>query len=390
MWLCSLHYLNLCYVVRKQPVIGPAVSVGINRHPITVSSIIYFLLSIICTMKSIPTSVRDEIVSLATQGQSTREIAAKLNLSHMTVSRIREIHLPFTPKPAAGRPVCLTSSQKRLAVRYITTGQAKTAQKAAALLHQATNKAVSGETIRRVLKAAGLKAKKKQKKPRLLPQHRQQRMDFARKYQHWTTEDWRRVVWSDETKINRIGSDGVKWAWTRPNQPLVDTAVEPTVKFGGGSLMLWGCMTSRGIGEACKIEGSMDAALYTEILNDHLLGTLRTQRLKSGGNRGIIFQQDNDPKHTSRLAQKWFQDHHIEVLDWPAQSADLNPIEHLWTHLKHRVADYAEQPNSIAELWDRVQVQWHKIPVATCLNLIDSMPRRIAAVLKAKGGNTKY
>jgi len=68
--------------------------------------------------------------------------------------------------------------------------------------------AVHTDTVRRALKEAGLKAATKKKKPQLLPRHIYQRLDFARKYQHWIIEDWKRVVWSDETKINRLGSDG--------------------------------------------------------------------------------------------------------------------------------------------------------------------------------------
>jgi len=77
-------------------------------------------------------------------------------------------------------------------------------------------------------------------------------------------------------------------------------------------------------------------------------------------------------------------------LKWPPQSPDLNPIEHLWWYLKRKVAEYPEDPHSIHELWNRVDAEWNKIPKEVCLNLIESMPRRIVAVLKAKGGQTKY
>jgi hypothetical protein len=75
---------------------------------------------------------------------------------------------------------------------------------------------------------------------------------------------------------------------------------------------------------------------------------------------------------------------------WPAQSPDLNPIEHLWGHLKRRLAEYEVEPKGILELWERVQEEWEKIPAEVCQNLIESMPRWMEAVIKAKGGYTKY
>ena len=151
--------------------------------------------------------------------------------------------------------------------------------------------------------------------------------------------------------------------------------------------MMWGCMTWEGIGYACKIDGRMDADLYVAILQDEL-----QQSLKYHGKTAadIVFQQDNDPKHTSRKAQKWFQDHSFEVMEWPAQSPDLNPIEHLWQHLKRRLAGYENPPGGVGELWERVQKEWESIDASICQNLIESMPRRVEAVLRAKGGYTKY
>ena len=75
---------------------------------------------------------------------------------------------------------------------------------------------------------------------------------------------------------------------------------------------------------------------------------------------------------------------------WPAQSPDLSPLEHLWGYLKMRFAEYEHPSNGIHELWERSQVEWEKIPAEECQKLIESMPRRIQAVLRAKGGYTKY
>ena len=80
----------------------------------------------------------------------------------------------------------------------------------------------------------------------------------------------------------------------------------------------------------------------------------------------------------------------LTMLQWPAQSPDLNPIEHLWSHLKRQLNGWSRQPASMIELWERVEYEWENIPREVVEKLIDSMPRRVAAVLKAKGAMTNY
>ena len=227
----------------------------------------------------------------------------------------------------------------------------------------------------------------KKKRPVLSAKHRRDRMDFALAHKDWTVEDWKRVVWSDETKINRMGSDGRQWVWKKAGEGLSDRVVQGTRKFGGGSLMVWGCMLWEGVGYACKIDGRMDGELYVKILQDELQESINYYNKTKDD---IIFQQDNDSKHTCHKARNWFQDHDFNVMLWPAHSPDLNPIEHLWNHLKRRLAGYEEEAKGMLELWERVQVEWDKIEPEVCQNLIESMPRRMEAVIKAKGGYTKY
>jgi hypothetical protein len=184
-----------------------------------------------------------------------------------------------------------------------------------------------------------------------------------------------------------LGSDRREWVWKKSGEDVSDRVAKPTVKFGGGSLMIWGCMTAKRAGYMCKIDGRMDAGLYKDIFDEDLIRSIKYYRMNK---RKINFQQDNDPKHTSHTATQWLQSKKIKILEWPAQSPDLNPIEHLWHHLKRQLSKYDPEPESMDELWECVQDEWNKITIDDCLKLIENMPRRVTAVLKAKGSHTKY
>lgn len=336
-----------------------------------------------------PTSNDKENVTihLLEQGLSVRNVATRAGISPATVCRIKKRLLPDHNGASAGRPSLLSPTDKRKILRDITSGNHDNAAQISRRFATDNNTTVCAETIRRVLKENGLHAAPKVKKPLLSQRHRQARLDFARRHQHWTLADWHKVIWSDETKINRFGSDGRVWCWKHTGEILSNRTTQATVKHGGGSLMVWGCMTAHGIGYMTKIEGNLDAELYCNILRDELMQTLKYYDLRADD---IIFQQDNDPKHTSKKAKECFQELGLTVLEWPAQSPDLNPIEHLWDHLKRKLAAQPTQPTGMLDLWQRVEEEWEAIGQDVVINLIDSMPRRVEAVLKAKGGPTKY
>ena len=102
--------------------------------------------------------------------------------------------------------------------------------------------------------------------------------------------------------------------------------------------MVWGCMGWNGVGQFAEIEGKMDADQFVSILEDHLLPSLEESGIPE--EQVIFFQQVNDPKQKSKRAKNQMENNNITLLDWPAQSLDLNPIEHLWDHAKKRLKEY--------------------------------------------------
>ena len=120
------------------------------------------------------------------------------------------------------------------------------------------------------------------------------------------------------------GSDGCKYYWSRPGDSLKPHHIDVTVKHGGGSLMMWGCMTYDGPNYACQIyDGTMDSELYQHILDTSLSDTMEYYGYNWSE---MYFQHDGDPKHRSKSTIKWLKDNNVRYIDdWPAQSPDLNP-----------------------------------------------------------------
>lgn len=158
----------------------------------------------------------------------------------------------------------------------------------------------------------------------------------------------------------------------------------PTVKHGGGNVMVWGCIAAGGAGKLEFIESNMDKHLYLKILKENLKQSAEQLGLDKNN---FLFQQDNDPKHTSYLVKEWLL-YNCKQLHTPPQSPDLNPIEHVWDLLDKRIRKH--KISSKESLKNALSMEWQKISQNDTTRLVRSMRRRLQAVIDAGGGPTKY
>ncbi len=136
-------------------------------------------------------------------------------------------------------------------------------------------KLVSALTIRHTLQEDGLHGRHPRRKPLLKLAHKKACKQFAEDNLSKSMNYWNHVLWSDESKVNFFSSDGVQHVWRRPGEECQENCALPTVKHGGGSIMVWGCMTTTGTGELRFIEGNMDSNMYCDILKQKMMSPFR-------------------------------------------------------------------------------------------------------------------
>jgi transposase len=255
-------------------------------------------------------------------------------------------------------------------------------------------------TIKRRLAEHGIHKHIKAERPRITPVLARRRYQWCLKHRHWTIEQWREVVWSDECSVEKSADPAVQWVFRTSKEKWLPECVKGVRKSGGVKQMVWACFAGglKGTCNGLRVEegGSVNARAYVRTLEFSLLDFLEELEEK-----GIspVFMQDNARVHTAKLTKEWMEENNVEVLeDWPPYSPDLNPIEHVWVQLKklyhehysHLAAD-TRSADKVKPLIEEALIHcWELIPDTLFENLVQSIPRRIAAVIRAKGWYTKY
>ena len=242
---------------------------------------------------------------------------------------------------------------------------------------------VSRNTVSRRLTSAGLNARVPASKPLISKKNQKARLHFSIEHVVWSKNQWSQVHFSDESKFNVLGSDSRNYVRRKIGERLSVKYVKKTVKHGGGSVMVWGIISAAGTSPLVRLRGRINGKVYRQILRQHALPYLRNAGIKNP-----IFMQNNAPCHTYKKIKSFFIGEKVEVMEWPAQSLDLNPIENVWKIIGERAR--RKNPRNQEELWREIELEWKAITPSYCSQLISSCSKRCQEVINNKGLFTKY
>lgn len=333
--------------------------------------------------KKISLQVRNLIVRDCNNNQSQRKIAEKYGVSRGAVQNIflkQQMHGSVADRAGKGRKRKSDSRADARIIREIKKKPSITIRE----VKEKLDLPISDRTIRRRIAEHGMRSHFARKRPFISVVNKKKRLAFARNHINKPIEFWKHIVWSDESKFELFNKKRRLRVWRKSHEGLQDRHLQPSMKHGGGNIMVWGCFSWFGIGNLALVHGIMTADGYIDILCENLEESL----LKMGLESNYTFQQDNDPKHTAKKTLGFFRSNRIKPLEWPPQSPDLNPIENLWAILDNKVEKTGVTNKQT--YFSALEKAWNDLDHQHLKNLVESMPKRLQLVIQAKGGHIDY
>ena len=210
-------------------------------------------------------SERSRIVALRDAKWTIKRIAADVGCSMSTVNytlaRFKTTG-SNNSKPGRGRKSVLTKSDERYIAQSATRNRRATLSELTNFFNVSRKQKICETTLRKSLRKQGMRGRVACRKPLLSPVNIKKRLLFAKTYRHWTPEDWENVLFTDETKMELFGTNRRLFVRRRVHERYKTNCLIPTMKHGGGSIMIWGAVSSKGVGPLRLVTGTMDAKWY--------------------------------------------------------------------------------------------------------------------------------
>ncbi|KAJ4430963.1 hypothetical protein ANN_19556 [Periplaneta americana] len=304
--------------------------------------------------------------------------------THDAIKRYRET-LEYNRKPGSGRPKATNPNEDRYMVLRVLRERNLPATSVAQQFVNMHGRQILAKTVGRRLKASGLISSRPATGPRLLRMHRVERLHFANDHRDWRNGQWSCVLFTDESRFNLCSPDGRERVWRRRGERFSQCCISKNVTYGGGGVMIWAGVCTDACTELVFVEnGRLTADRYiNECLADHVVPFGQFV----GDN--FVLMHDNARPHIAHAVGDYLQEVGIHVLPWPARSPDMNPIEHMRAMLGRRVKNRRPRPELLQELRRALGEEWELIPQEDIANQIESMPRRMDAVIQARGENQR-
>uniref|UniRef100_A0AAZ1XDH6 Transposase Tc1-like domain-containing protein n=1 Tax=Oreochromis aureus TaxID=47969 RepID=A0AAZ1XDH6_OREAU len=200
--------------------------------------------------------VRDKVIEKFKAGLGSKKISQALNIPRSTVQAIiqkRKEYGTTVNLPRQGRPPKLTGRTRRALIRNAAKRPMVTLDKLQRSTAQ-VGESVHRTTISHALHKVGLYGRVARRKPLLTENHKKSRLQFATSHVGDTANMWKKVLWSDETKMELFGQNAKRYVWRKLTLHHSEHTI-PTVKYGGGSIMLWGASLQQGQGSWSELMG---------------------------------------------------------------------------------------------------------------------------------------